>query len=64
MEPAAGANIKGDPGSDGAPGADGGYYTPSVDASGNLTWAASRSGMPGVTGANIRGPKGLSLIHI
>ena len=42
----------------GAPGADGGYYTPSVDASGNLTWAASRSGMPGVTGANIRGPKG------
>ena len=58
MEPAAGANIKGDPGSDGAPGADGGYYTPSVDASGNLTWAASRSGMPGVTASNIRGPKG------
>ena len=42
----------------GAPGDDGGYYTPSVDAAGNLTWAASRSGMPGVTGANIRGPKG------
>lgn len=42
----------------GAPGADGGYYTPSVDASGNLTWAASRSGMPGVTASNIRGPKG------
>lgn len=42
----------------GAPGADGGYYTPSVDASGNLTWAASRSGMPGVAVANIRGPKG------
>ena len=42
----------------GAPGADGGYYTPSVDGAGNLTWAASRSGMPGVTGANIRGPKG------
>ena len=58
MEPAAGANIKGDPGSDGAPGADGGYYTPSVDASGNLTWTASRSGMPGVTASNIRGPKG------
>ena len=58
MEPAAGANIKGDPGSDGAPGADGGYYTPSVDSAGNLTWAASRSGMPGVTGANIKGPKG------
>lgn len=58
MEPAAGANIKGDPGSDGVPGADGGYYTPSVDASGNLTWTASRSGMPGVTASNIRGPKG------
>ena len=42
----------------GAPGADGGYYTPSVDGAGNLTWAASRSGMPGVAGANIRGPKG------
>ena len=42
----------------GAPGADGGYYTPSVDASGNLTWTASRSGMPGVTASNIRGPKG------
>lgn len=42
----------------GAPGADGGYYTPSVDGAGNLTWAASRSGMPGVAGANIRGAKG------
>lgn len=42
----------------GAPGDDGGYYTPSMDSAGNLTWAASRSGMPGVAGANIRGPKG------
>ena len=42
----------------GAPGADGGYNTPSVAASGHPTGAASRSGMPGVAGANIRGPKG------
>ena len=40
----------------GAPGADGGYYTPSVDASGNLTWAASRSGEGRVDAANGRRP--------
>lgn len=45
-------------GADGAPGEDGGYYTPSVDGSGNLTWTASKSGMPGISGANIKGPKG------
>lgn len=39
-------------------GADGGYYTPSVDGSGNLTWTASKSDMPAVDGANIKGPKG------
>lgn len=46
---------------DGAPGvdgADGGYYTPSVDDDGNLTWTASKSGMPAVSSANIKGPKG------
>ena len=48
----------GAPGADGADGEDGGYYTPSVDSSGNLTWAASKAGMPDVTGANIKGPKG------
>ena len=37
---------------------DGGYYQPSVDTSGNLTWAASKEGMPTVAGANIRGPQG------
>lgn len=37
---------------------DGGYYTPSVDSDGNLTWTASKEGMPAVTGANIRGPQG------
>lgn len=39
----------------GTPGEDGGYYTPSVDANGNLTWAASKSDMPTVTGSNIKG---------
>lgn len=70
MPPVASANIKGakgdkgDTGADGAPGtqgpagADGGYYTPTVDTSGNLTWAGSKAGMPSVSGANIRGPQG------
>lgn len=48
----------GTPGAQGPEGADGGYYTPSVDASGNLTWAASKAGMPAVSGTNIRGPQG------
>ena len=39
-------------------GADGGYYAPAVDADGNLTWTASKSGMPAVSSANIKGPKG------
>lgn len=46
---------------DGAPGmdgVDGGYYTPSVDADGNLTWTASAEDMPAVASANIRGPRG------
>ena len=59
--------LKGANGQDGAPGAageqgpagaDGGYYSPAVDTSGNLTWTASKTGMPAVTGANIKGPKG------
>lgn len=48
----------GQDGAQGPKGDNGGYYTPSVDTSGNLTWAASESGMPGVSGANIKGPKG------
>ena len=43
---------------DGHSGADGGYYQPSVDSAGNLSWTASKSGMPAVDGANIRGPQG------
>ena len=42
----------------GADGEDGGYYKPAVDTSGNLTWTASKSGMPAVSSQNIRGPQG------
>ena len=49
---------QGPAGADGQPGEDGGYYTPSVDASGNLNWAGSKADMPAVSGTNIRGPQG------
>ena len=39
-------------------GGDGGYYIPSVDDGGNLTWTPSKSGMPAVDEANIMGPAG------
>lgn len=42
----------------GSGGEDGGYYAPSVDSGGNLTWTASKAGMPQVSGANIKGPAG------
>ena len=47
---------------DDAPGgaSTGGYYTPSVDDYGNLTWTASDPGMPEVDGANIAGKPGKS----
>lgn len=48
----------GDTGPQGPAGADGGYYQPAVDSAGNLSWTASISGMPSVSGANIKGPKG------
>ena len=44
----------------GGSGGSGGYYTPSVDDEGNLTWAASKTDMPAVDGANIKGPQGKS----
>ena len=39
-------------------GDDGGYYIPSIDSDGNLTWAPSETEMPAVEGANIKGQKG------
>ena len=44
--------------SGGGSGKDGGYYVPSVDDEGNLTWTASDPTMPDVDGANIKGPAG------
>ena len=46
------------PTSFGSAGEDGGYYQPSVSASGELTWTASKEGMPAVASSNIRGPAG------
>lgn len=39
-------------------GGDGGYYIPSVDEGGNLTWTPSKAGMPAVDSANIKGADG------
>lgn len=45
-------------GGSGTDGEDGGYYTPSVDSAGNLSWTASKAGMESVPSVNIKGPKG------
>lgn len=37
---------------------EGGYYRPSVDEDGNLSWTASKEDMPAIAGANITGPQG------
>ena len=52
------AGADGAQGPAGADGEDGGYYQPGVDSAGNLSWTASKSGMPAVAGQNIKGPKG------
>ena len=54
-EVSAGGGDAGQPGTDGE---DGGYYMPSVDTAGNLSWTPSKVGMPSVPEANIRGPQG------
>ena len=46
---------KGEPGTDGE---NGGYYIPSLDDSGNLSFTGSKDGMPDVQAKNIRGPQG------
>lgn len=48
------------PGPAGEDGADGGYYTPSVSDTGELTWAASKEDMPKVAAVNIKGEDGKS----
>lgn len=42
-------------------GEDGGYYVPSVDADGNLSWTASDEGMPDVDSDNIKGNDGVGI---
>ena len=45
-------------------GGSGGYYAPSVDADGNLTWTTSKADMPAVDGTNIKGPQGVSGVYV
>lgn len=46
-------------GHDGSGGsADGGYYKPAVTDAGDLSWEASKAGMPAVPTTNIKGPQG------
>ena len=40
---------------------EGGYYSPSVDDEGNLTWGSSKEGMEDIPSSNIRGPQGLGV---
>lgn len=37
----------------------GGYYLPTVSEDGNLSWEASKDGMPEVATVNVRGPRGV-----
>lgn len=45
-------------GEEGADGENGGYYMPAVSSAGLLNWTPSKSGMPAVPSADIKGPKG------
>lgn len=40
---------------------EGGWYSPTVDSEGNLTWQASKEGMDDIPSSNIRGPQGLGV---
>lgn len=44
---------------EGEQGADGGYYIPTVDASGNLSWTATEEDMPPIETVNIKGERGI-----
>lgn len=48
----------------GVGGGSGGYYAPSIDDDGNLTWTASKADMPDVSGTNIKGPQGVSGVYV
>lgn len=49
------------PGGEVTPGTDGGYYKPTVDTEGNLSWKPSKTGMPGVESVNIKGKDGVGI---
>ena len=51
-------------GGTGEAGEDGGYYIPSVSDTGDLSWSASKTGMPEVTTVNIKGADGKSGVYI
>lgn len=53
-----GADGAGGGGGTGEAGEDGGYYIPSVSETGDLSWSASKTGMPEVTTVNIKGKDG------
>lgn len=42
----------------GPAGENGGYYSPSVDEEGNLSFTPSKDGMPSIDPVNIKGPAG------
>ena len=48
----------GDSSAPGEPGKDGGYYVPTVNEDGDLSWTPSDKGMPDVAAVNIKGPPG------
>lgn len=48
----------GAPGAPGEDGEDGGYYIPSVNEDGELTWTASKENMPKIPSTNIKGEPG------
>jgi hypothetical protein len=51
-------DVGGGSGTPGEAGEDGGYYTPTVASDGTLIWTASKSDMPTIPSANIKGPAG------
>lgn len=50
-------------GTGGASGEDGGFYTPTVAENGDLSWTASKDGMPAVATVNINGADGAAGIN-
>ena len=58
------ASSGGGGGGSGIPREDGGFYIPSVDDEGNLSWSSSKEDMPEVTTVNIKGEDGDSGVYV